>query len=208
MSIKAVTAAEAVAANYGPPTRRAESDLRGSMQASSERPGDPGDAHTVIDVRSPAEFAEDHLPGALNWPVLDDEQRRIVGTLYVQDSPLAARDLSMGSYRLTLQKDGYAPMRWPFVVARNAEVAANVPLVPITAVPPGSNSAAGISIAVTTDEPSSSTVMISAAVSSNLRVLRMRPIGRCVVSAGSPLISGITATPVSKPLSPSASLGK
>jgi tRNA 2-selenouridine synthase len=45
----------------------------------------------VIDVRSPAEFAEDHLPGAVNWPVLDDEQRRIVGTLYVQDSPLAAR---------------------------------------------------------------------------------------------------------------------
>lgn len=45
----------------------------------------------VIDVRSPAEFAEDHLPGAVNWPVLDDEQRRIVGTLYVQDSPLVAR---------------------------------------------------------------------------------------------------------------------
>jgi tRNA 2-selenouridine synthase len=48
---------------------------------------------TVIDARSPAEFAEDHLPGAVNWPSLDDEQRRIVGTLYVQDSPLAARKL-------------------------------------------------------------------------------------------------------------------
>ncbi len=48
---------------------------------------------TVIDVRSPAEFAEDHLPGAINWPVLDDEERRIVGTLYVQESPLAARKL-------------------------------------------------------------------------------------------------------------------
>ena len=45
----------------------------------------------VIDVRSPAEFAEDHLPGALNWPVLDDEQRRIVGTLYKQVSALEAR---------------------------------------------------------------------------------------------------------------------
>jgi len=45
----------------------------------------------VIDVRSPAEFAEDHLPGAVNWPVLDDEERRHVGTLYVKDSPLAAR---------------------------------------------------------------------------------------------------------------------
>ncbi len=48
---------------------------------------------TVIDVRSPAEFADDHLPGAVNWPVLDDEQRARVGTLYVQDSPLAARQI-------------------------------------------------------------------------------------------------------------------
>ena len=48
---------------------------------------------TVIDVRSPAEFAEDHLPGAVNWPVLDDEERHLVGTLYVQTSPLAARKL-------------------------------------------------------------------------------------------------------------------
>ena len=47
----------------------------------------------VIDARSPAEFAEDHLPGAINWPVLDDEQRRIVGTLYVQTSALEARKL-------------------------------------------------------------------------------------------------------------------
>jgi tRNA 2-selenouridine synthase len=49
------------------------------------------DFDAVIDVRSPAEFAEDHLPGAVNWPVLDDDQRRIVGTLYVQTSALAAR---------------------------------------------------------------------------------------------------------------------
>ena len=46
---------------------------------------------SVIDVRSPAEFAEDHLPGAVNWPVLDDAQRRTVGTLYKQVSPLQAR---------------------------------------------------------------------------------------------------------------------
>jgi tRNA 2-selenouridine synthase len=45
----------------------------------------------IIDARTPAEFAEDHLPGALNWPVLTDEQRRIVGTLYVQTSALEAR---------------------------------------------------------------------------------------------------------------------
>ncbi|MDP0941533.1 rhodanese-like domain-containing protein, partial [Klebsiella quasipneumoniae] len=40
----------------------------------------------VIDVRSPGEFAEDHLPGAINLPVLDDAQRAEVGTLYVQTS--------------------------------------------------------------------------------------------------------------------------
>jgi tRNA 2-selenouridine synthase len=45
----------------------------------------------VIDVRSPSEFAEDHLPGAVNWPVLDDEQRHLVGTLYKQVSSLEAR---------------------------------------------------------------------------------------------------------------------
>jgi len=47
----------------------------------------------IIDVRSPSEFAEDHMPGAVNWPVLDDEQRHVVGTLYKQVSALEARKL-------------------------------------------------------------------------------------------------------------------
>lgn len=46
-----------------------------------------------IDVRSPAEFAIDHLPGAVNFPVLTDDQRRQVGTLHAQDSAFAARKL-------------------------------------------------------------------------------------------------------------------
>lgn len=48
---------------------------------------------TVIDVRSPAEFAEDHLPGAINLPVLDNEERARVGTIYKQQSPFLARKL-------------------------------------------------------------------------------------------------------------------
>ena len=48
---------------------------------------------TVIDVRSPAEYAEDHLPGAISLPVLDDEERARVGTIYVQESPFLARKL-------------------------------------------------------------------------------------------------------------------
>ncbi len=46
---------------------------------------------TIIDARSPAEFAEDHIPGAINCPVLDDDERIRVGTLYKQVSPFAAR---------------------------------------------------------------------------------------------------------------------
>ncbi len=45
----------------------------------------------IIDARSPGEFAEDHLPGAVNLPVLNDEQRAEVGTLYAQVSPFEAR---------------------------------------------------------------------------------------------------------------------
>jgi tRNA 2-selenouridine synthase len=45
----------------------------------------------IIDVRSPAEFAEDHVPGAINLPVLDDVERAEVGTIYKQDSPFRAR---------------------------------------------------------------------------------------------------------------------
>jgi tRNA 2-selenouridine synthase len=47
----------------------------------------------LIDVRSPAEFAEDHIPGAVNLPVLTNEERAEVGTVYVQDSRFNARRL-------------------------------------------------------------------------------------------------------------------
>lgn len=45
----------------------------------------------VIDVRTPAEFALDHAPGAINLPVLSNAERAMVGTVYVQDSRLKAR---------------------------------------------------------------------------------------------------------------------
>jgi tRNA 2-selenouridine synthase len=45
----------------------------------------------IIDARSPSEFAHDHIPGAINCPVLDDEERARVGTLYKQVSPFEAR---------------------------------------------------------------------------------------------------------------------
>ena len=47
----------------------------------------------VLDARSPAEFAEDHVPGALSLPVLDDAERARIGTLYKQESPFTAKRL-------------------------------------------------------------------------------------------------------------------
>ena len=38
----------------------------------------------ILDARSPSEFAEDHLPGAINAPVLDDEEREHVTTIQLQ----------------------------------------------------------------------------------------------------------------------------
>lgn len=45
----------------------------------------------IVDARSPAEFADDHLPGAVSWPVLDDDERRAVGIEYKQISAFDAR---------------------------------------------------------------------------------------------------------------------
>ena len=45
----------------------------------------------IIDVRSPGEFAEDHVPGAVNLPVLSDGERAEIGATYVQDSRFRAR---------------------------------------------------------------------------------------------------------------------
>ena len=49
------------------------------------------DTHCIIDVRTPLEFAEDHLPGAVNVPILNNEERVEIGTLYKQEGPQKAR---------------------------------------------------------------------------------------------------------------------
>lgn len=49
------------------------------------------DFDTVIDARSESEYAEDRLPGAINWPTLNDAERALVGTEYKQVSPFVAR---------------------------------------------------------------------------------------------------------------------
>lgn len=47
----------------------------------------------IIDVRSPSEFEQDHIPGAINLPVLNDEERARVGTIYVQECSFKARKI-------------------------------------------------------------------------------------------------------------------
>ena len=68
------------------------------MPLSTFRPAALGDLaaagfDTIIDARSPGEYAEDHLPGAINLPVLDDAQRAEVGTIYKQVATFQARKI-------------------------------------------------------------------------------------------------------------------
>ena len=58
-----------------------------------ERLEEYGQFDDIIDVRTPAEYAEDHIPGSINCPVLDNAQRIEVGTLYKQESPFAAKKI-------------------------------------------------------------------------------------------------------------------
>lgn len=51
---------------------------------------------TVVDVRSPAEFAEDHMPGAINLPALSNAERHKVGTIYKQISAFDGRKVGAG----------------------------------------------------------------------------------------------------------------
>ena len=53
--------------------------------------GTPGGFSAIIDARTEDEFALDHLPGAVNWPSLNNEQRITIGTLYKQVNPFEAK---------------------------------------------------------------------------------------------------------------------
>jgi tRNA 2-selenouridine synthase len=63
------------------------------MASPTLSPAGLGEFSEIIDARSPAEYAEDHIPGAINLPVLDNEERVRVGTLHAQDSAFAAKKL-------------------------------------------------------------------------------------------------------------------
>lgn len=63
----------------------------------------------VIDVRSPGEFAEDHIPGSINLPVLSDAERERVGTMYKQISSFEAKKVgaALVSRNIARYLEGY-----------------------------------------------------------------------------------------------------
>ena len=71
----------------------------------------------IIDVRSESEYAEDHIPGAINCPVLNDAQRAEVGTIYKQVSPFDAKKIgaaraSENIARHLLERFHHKPRGW------------------------------------------------------------------------------------------------
>jgi tRNA 2-selenouridine synthase len=79
-----------------------------------------GEFDTVIDARSEDEHALDHVPGALNWPSLNNAERILVGTMYKQvdafeakkrGAALAARNIAAHIEREVLdQPKGWKPL--------------------------------------------------------------------------------------------------
>jgi len=60
--------------------------------------------HIVIDVRSPAEYAHAHIPGAHSLPLFSDEERKIVGTTYKQQSREAAIKIGLDFFGPKMRK--------------------------------------------------------------------------------------------------------
>lgn len=56
---------------------------------------DENDKYVLIDVRSPGEFKTATIPGAVNVYLFDDEERKVIGTVYVQESVEKAKRLGM-----------------------------------------------------------------------------------------------------------------
>ena len=58
----------------------------------------------VLDVRSPGEFTHAHIPGACSLPLFSDEERKVVGTAYIQESQQKAIKLGLDFYGTKMVK--------------------------------------------------------------------------------------------------------
>ncbi|MFC7365566.1 MULTISPECIES: tRNA 2-selenouridine(34) synthase MnmH [Bhargavaea] len=74
--------------------------------------------HALVDVRSPKEYAEGTMPGAINIPIFDNEERAEVGTIYKQEGQQAAmkRGLEIFSAKLPEYVDEFRSLDRPFTV--------------------------------------------------------------------------------------------
>ena len=52
-------------------------------------------SYIIIDVRSPSEYNSETIPGAINIPIFDDEERKLIGTAYIQESPDPAKKMGI-----------------------------------------------------------------------------------------------------------------
>ncbi|HVF97917.1 MAG TPA: tRNA 2-selenouridine(34) synthase MnmH [Flavisolibacter sp.] len=87
----------------------------------------------LLDVRSPAEYAHAHIPGAVSLPLFTDEERKVVGTAYKQVSRQVAIKIGLDAFgpkmrRMVEQVETLVTERWPL----NAKNATNEQPSPVT----------------------------------------------------------------------------
>lgn len=61
-------------------------------------------SHPVLDVRSPGEFERAHIPGAYSLPLFTDEERKVVGTAYKQESREKAIKIGLDYFGVKMRK--------------------------------------------------------------------------------------------------------
>lgn len=78
------------------------------------------DSHALVDVRTPLEFNEDHLPGAVNVPLLTNQERVEIGTIYKQQGAHPARmralELTCGRFAAMVENIADTAKRRPILV--------------------------------------------------------------------------------------------
>lgn len=74
----------------------------------------------LIDVRAPVEFQQGHLPGAVNLPILNDEERALIGTIYKQQGSEAA--VAKGFELISGDVKASRVAQWQSFVAANPSV--------------------------------------------------------------------------------------
>ena len=85
-----------------------------SLLSGAELLSDLAAYDSIIDVRSEAEFALDHIPGAINCPVLNNDERIRVGTLYKQTSAFDAKKIGAA---LVAKNIAEHLQNWPWIAA-------------------------------------------------------------------------------------------